>query len=301
MRVKTVSNGGWAKSSWDPCPLLALGHGGASLIDKTMRTVQAIFMIAGPTASEMRRFCRSVRGCLADNGVESDIADVPDVIDEFLATNFDAEYVASQIEGKSQRLFEHAIRSPPWNHDWDLIVRGAVNTFLPWFGEWQQHARAMCKFLRVTSWRQSLQRLGSGVLTPAETESLNHFSASFADWRWETLSKVLEEMTGAMVACQKAWDPQKFNFKESDMKALLNKCFTDPGVVRQTAVLKAWLDKVDYIWHWGRGCRCCQHEPGLKRPPKCPQGVKGCRLEDMALKLTTFFEDWAASARDVLE
>jgi hypothetical protein len=74
---------GGQRGEWEDLPMSTLGAGCCSTGDKCVALVHSAFCVAGPSASDIRRFFGEVRWTLTDAGAEQGICDYPDVVDMY--------------------------------------------------------------------------------------------------------------------------------------------------------------------------------------------------------------------------
>jgi hypothetical protein len=122
------------RSPWVRLPLMTLGAGCASALDKSAAMAHAVFLQSGPSMEEMRRYCSSVRAIVTDSGPELLIADAPDLLQPYLDSEAGRRDVAEFPEARGTFMFPRALRIPGVSHLVDGVVKTlALHGSMPFF------------------------------------------------------------------------------------------------------------------------------------------------------------------------
>ena len=182
-----------------PGSTLAYGH--ADTISKGVALVWALWLVAGPSADDVRWFCSLVRSLTTDGGVELHLLEIPDMIDA----------VIERIGGRpidelrpfvhqDRRMFPKAMRLLGWSHQKGNIIKKVAGQFRKW-PKFLGHMRVCCKTLRNETYRTHIRRNARELLpTP---NSLRYFTAGFAKWRYETVPVVLTQLGENRSICER--------------------------------------------------------------------------------------------------
>ena len=130
-------------------PILSLGFGYASRIDKTAALCHGIWLQSGPSLLQMQHFCASVYVLLSDQGTEESIANSKDCLEAFLGSK-----PLEQCD-TSQWLFPNALPCLDVNHLFDWVLRYTCDS-LPFFSEFQDLSKALAKMLTTSSYSEAL-------------------------------------------------------------------------------------------------------------------------------------------------
>jgi hypothetical protein len=108
-----VYDGDTSGASWEYLPRSSIGHGFASVADKSYSLTHACFLVAGPGAFEMERWFRLVRWCSADSGAELPVVNSQNSIGPILACLRTGEAPPELVPPSF--LMELARRGRGWN------------------------------------------------------------------------------------------------------------------------------------------------------------------------------------------
>jgi hypothetical protein len=300
-REEKVTDGDISASIKIKHPIQTCGHAHCGVIDKLMRLVHSIFLLAGPTMAGMYKYADSVTLCIADYGSEGNLVDERDAIPLYFKRMEDPNFIDVSILAGTF-MFKYAIGSLPINHIMEWVLLQTLQV-LPWYPAWAALTKLVCRFLKSRGYRQvlvaELKKRGLHV----EAKDLSHFSASFANWRWSTLVKVLRELTRVSVALDAVWNPNLFRFKEAEMR----------GVHNAIASREYWtkVDMVDDLvrdWNalrgWMKACPCCGDaslDASIRHGTYvCPNNAKSMRATELKGKLHETYAQWIRKSVELL-
>ena len=178
-------------------PLVSLGLGHFSAVDKSMAFLHAISLEQGLSKRLIQDYCDQVRIQLPDSGAEHIITDVVDVIDCFLDGDLSPARLA-KLSGTY--LFPKSLWVPETNHVWDLILRTSLKGIL-WFEDWFDNMNHLVNWLRNHSYFQQLQFNVPGE-RPELRACLKKPPTSIFKLRWGTLSAAVAEVVAMKDAVQ---------------------------------------------------------------------------------------------------
>ena len=129
-------------------PICGLGQGRTTPPDKVSCLVHQIWLDYGPSASDVRKACRSVRQCLSDMGAEFGVCDYPDVVDEVLA-GIAAGCPAAAVPCKSgSSLLPLALERTGTLPIIDGVLQRLACGF-QWWPLWNSRAKLIMQFMRA--------------------------------------------------------------------------------------------------------------------------------------------------------
>ena len=130
-------------------PTVSLAHGHMTAPDKMMGLLHAVWLERGPTAFQMREWCRSVRAIPTDMGTETSIANAKDALAAFLEQDVPGD--------ESGFTFLLGVRISGWNHMLDNSIKYVCSSGLPWFTDWLLTLRKLGTFLTLKGYRDVLE------------------------------------------------------------------------------------------------------------------------------------------------
>ena len=246
----------------------ALGHGHAAVQDKVMALLSSAWLLAGPAVEGLAHFCSSVRSLTTDFGVEKGICDFRNALPAF------AGHMGLECPGwvaKQAWTFPNAIQIPGWNHIFSNLVKDTMASLAVW-PSILERLRGICFFFRNADYRYSWQRqLQAKNIQGIDIGVLDHFTASFAKWRWETLHLVLTKV------CQLAplrvhFDASLYrNTKDAAGLKTVEESFNDPQFWAWTRVMQSVVQLVEQARLWGCLCSCHEAELLQGKAIDCPR------------------------------
>jgi hypothetical protein len=186
-----------------------LAQGCAGIIDKGMNYQHQTWCDYGSSPAHHAQANEDVRLGLSDMGVEFYILDCKDIVASFYKAFHNLQLTVDDID-TSSFTFKYGMRCAGTMHivDW-LLVSGLEA--MPFWTSWMKHAQALSAFLRNTGYRKAmLKALADLAATSGDRSfsldiriaipSLASFSATLADWRWDTAYAVSMELAAVQFA-----------------------------------------------------------------------------------------------------
>ena len=173
-----------------------------SLAHKVYSFLHVLFLECGPDIGLLRWRLSRIRGWCTDWGVESQVANTPDLLPDFLVAIGCRLMVA-----KETHLFPRAVWMPGWHHHWDNIVKHALSA-LPWWAMWLKELKTVVKFMRVESYRTELASQAKRGGFDARFTNLT--PPNFAEWRWSTLFLTCAWLVPNIPVLNKIWSISLF-------------------------------------------------------------------------------------------
>eukprot|EP00959_Pyramimonas_sp_CCMP1952_P471917 9499194-Pyramimonas_sp.AAC.1 len=256
-------------------PSTVLGHGYTSTVDKMMALCWTIWLVCGPSVKELERFCSDIRSFTADFGVESGLADVANVLDDF------AHGIKQQCSPQWQLhdyIFPNCVFIVDWDHLFDAILRNSLNDYPKWPSILDK-LRALCNFFGNNDYRLTcrLHARRSGTLDYDKV--LDRWSASFAKWRYRTVRTVVEQVVKLRRFCQEMFQTQIMgDVKDQSTLQTVGDICNDVFFWKWVSAFRQLACKFDNLRSWGSGCAC--HAEELKRGRRVICGKLGRRLHE---------------------
>lgn len=210
-------------------PGTSLGHGFTAAIDKVMAFLWSLWLVVGPSIATMESFLEDVRSFTTDFGIESLMADFPNVLSSFAAR---VHQRVSRRFGAYKKLFPFCVYLPDWNHTCMNMVKRVLNELERWPKILAQ-LRILCQFFRVWEYRSCMRSalLQAGHILVAA--SLENFTAHLAHWRYETVNLVFCALHKLRHFCEHLFDRQILgNVEDKTLVAKAEEACRDPSLWR---------------------------------------------------------------------
>ena len=274
MVAQIVFKNGAAEELILPGTSLAYGH--TDSMAKSMALVWAIWLVAGPDAASMRRFCNHVISFTTDFGVEMHTLQVPDVADALVAwiTGTPLNRLRPLIK-HDVRQFPKALRMAGWSHTLGGVMK-AVATKMDVWPQRLDCMRHLCKHFRNGTYRAHTSRK---LRQPANLRRLlKGFTATFAKWRFETVTDVMTQLLPLCELCEDFMTEALWAHAQDqeEIKSFIVAC-KDVALWRWMAVnLPEIFEPLEDVRRWGMICECEEHVEERKRTHgrkfiKCPR------------------------------
>ena len=261
-------------------PGTTLAYGLADTVSKAVALLWAIFLIAGPTPQALRTFCGLVSSLTTDFGVEMHLLEMPDIIDAFI------EWVAGSplvrlrpLVNQDTRLFHRALRMAGWSHTLGGIMKEVANSMREWPHMLGQ-MRILCQHFRNKTYREHIYRRLRDIYVGALSlySLTEHFNASFAKWRYETVPHVQSQLLPRRELCQRFLDFALFAQAQDKegIKAWMRACRDEEFWQWTAATYPHLFAPLEQARHWGMVCECPDHVAERvrthgKKLIKCPR------------------------------
>ena len=228
--------------------------------------------MGGPTADDLAWICSKVTSFTTDFGVETHLLEMPDISAALVAwAGARPLHSVRHVINQDKRQFWKAMRIAGWSHTMGNIMKATAESFPQW-PQFLGIMRALCKFFRNRSYRQSIRRRLRRELSQEDYDALAEFTVGFAKWRYE----VLRQLKGLRVVCQVHLLAELFAKAQDqeEISAVILSC--------RDSVFWRWaascLDKVfsseEKFRRWGMVCDCPEHvreRLSGKKFIKCPR------------------------------
>ena len=127
---------------------------------------------------------------VTDGGIESLLADCANVLPAFaqsLGLKCSASFAAQPY------LLPYTVYLPDWNHNSMNCVKRVLTNCDEWPGRLEK-IRSLCHIYNNHEYRSCMQQSVMAVMDFPEGQRLEHFCASFAHWRYETVYTVFRAL-----------------------------------------------------------------------------------------------------------
>jgi hypothetical protein len=262
-------------------PGASLGYGHTDSVNKTAVCLMSLWLLFGPDIAMMRRVTRTVRCVTTDFGVEVKTVDAPDILDAWFARQCGATPDTCRgLVDSTKRLFPLSLRIYGWSHCFGNLMKYIAKSHPKW-PEILDSSRGLCSFFKVQQWRDHLvdMNFGKGI----DLAPLQHWTASFAKWRYETISEVFRQINLYADICGRGVRPEMFNnFQDRALLAsVLKTCKDDCLFLFYSCSYEYMFAPLERARRWGMVCQCPDHvrmrkEEGVKHI-SCPQNGRNLR------------------------
>ena len=170
-------------------PAISISMAMFGLLGKAVTLLWQMWLMFGPSYSQMRAALLRVKALVVDFGTESGLPELRDILPaffKFIKAPLPANYAIQQF------LFPRAVLQPGMRHSVDRLIRKPL-LGLPWFPSFLDGIKAIVSFVRDrrTDINASLRKAGHGALA----DLLDTIRLSpFAKWRWGTLASCASEV-----------------------------------------------------------------------------------------------------------
>jgi len=268
-------------------PLVTLGVGKLSLLDKIMAFLWTVFLIAGPTAEGVRKYCSEVYSVTTDFGVESLMCDFADVVAQFMQGH---THIGAGLGLAKEALFPSALRIPGMNHIIDNVLSDCLSA-CKFFPSWLRQLKKVMQFLHVSSNRDVLKERAKQVM-PHSVALMEHWSENFAKWRWGTLVLCLAALLKTEEVLRASYMPEDFpNPKtEREDRKEAGDAIRCPRFWRFCQFIYKVTKPTESLRSWCTGCSC--HEEQLREGKSVSCWYKSRRILDLSPRLEDAYEFW---------
>ena len=245
-------------------PGSTLAYGYQDTISKGVALIWALWLMAGPSADDIRWVCSLVSSLTTDGGVELHLLEVPDIVDAMVAWIAGSPLAEVRpLVHQDRRVFSKAMRFAGWSHQKGNQIKRSASRFSKW-PRFLGHMRALCKTFRNKTYRQHIRRHAKDILP--SPSSLKSFTAGFAKWRYETVPVVLTQLTELRRLCE-LLDPKLFKDAQDkeEMKRFFEACRDNAFWQWAEVSNREIFLPLEKSRRWGMVCECPEHVAERKR------------------------------------
>ena len=240
-------------------PGASLCYGAFGAIAKTMALVWAVFLVAGPSEAGMAYFFEKVGSITTDGGTEIHIIESPNLLRAFLMWVSGASLLAcAGLVDANARLLPNAMRISGWSHAWSHLMCDAAHVCPKWPVILDQ-LRCLVSFWRNITWRRWVQQALQG--TDIDPRIFEHFRATLAKWRYETICIVMRELLIFRRVCQEHISIELF--ANAQDKTFIQKVVLACKDADLWTFIAATCDRIfgfcEGHRRWGMTCTCPHH------------------------------------------
>ncbi len=272
-------------------PVCCMGYGFLEAQDIAQSVLHAALLEYGPTYEKVKRWCRSVRGVLTDDGTEKLIADAQCCLHALFGLPNETETF--------QFLFPFAMRLPGANHILDVCLRKVLEK-CEWYHQFEATLKTMSKVLSINTYTDVLKE--ACLLKGDETESkiFETSPTAFIKWRWGTLVNCLKDIMKRRAPLLNNFQADMFKGNNEMLEVLKQVCSLEGhSFWVRVFFVEAWLEPLEEFRSWCMGCQC--HEAELLLGKKVECCWKGKRLPELRKKVKEFSEKLVRRANSVLK
>jgi len=201
----------------------------------------------------------NIRGICTDFGTEVRTIELPDILRALLAWMDGRELVECRtLVNYDRRLFYRALRMSGWSHTMGNLQKMLVSKDFRW-ERFLPKLRALCSFWHNVTWRKHVQKR-----LPADSglrPLLDHFTASLATWRYETVDDVFMALTQIRRICQDHVRMELFNNPQDRelVRAAVDACHDRELWTYIVTTGREISHPTEGARHWGMVCGCEEH------------------------------------------
>ena len=248
--------------SW-PLPIVSLGYGFTSLMDKVFAFLHMVYLLAGPRRETMQDFLKRVRLFISDWGTEAAMYRVPDFFPLFVAWANNQDCAEMQADPNS-RLMDECCFIPGWMHIWANLVKDYCYRFF-WFPSWLKCLKGVVKLLGKRMYKEAVKLWLVQQKQYEHVPAVSSFSASFAKWRWQTLDKCCKNVAkveGLRILWPKLCEDIFPSFSEDPeaLEAGGEGMENDIFWLRLKQTIRPGTSYCEVSRTWGAGCLCHEEE-----------------------------------------
>jgi hypothetical protein len=195
-------------------PVIALPREFLDAAGKTFALLWVVWLMVGPSPTEVLRFCERVRCIVSDMGTERLIARYPDVLPDMFELMFN---VKTTLEPR-RFLLPLCVSSPGWQHGWDIVLKRSLAS-LRFFPTFLDGLRSMVSFFRARMLVDLVCRHVAQTGFPAISEMVQNVTVpSIAEWRWGTLFQACGNIDKVLNTLRTYWNPDLFKNAQDPVK-----------------------------------------------------------------------------------
>ena len=294
-------------------PIAVLGHGRCSLADKVMAHIHQTWLDYGPSLLTTRAANADVRQVITDMGTEIGMCDYPDVTESALAPvrgrhrparpsdSLQLVVPGSRVGGTAGLLYPLALGVPGIQHILDAVIQDGLRVLECW-PTWQSSAKVVCQWMANQGHRIALQdMMRKRGCNQDLVNVMDKSVASFAHWRWKTLSTVTDDLARIEASLRNVLSYATVGdlaCKEEGLAANFLAIGRDPSFWATGRILGDLVRPVHRMASWLGGCPC--HEEQLRRGERVSCRWKGCRAPELPARIGQLVSELDAIRQQVL-
>ena len=277
-------------------PGATLAHGYQAAFDKAMLMVWMLWLVAGPDIKLIEYLCERVRCFTTDGGVESHIPDMWNALPAFarsLGTACSVTFMAFEY------MFPYAVVILDWSHLMDTILAGTFADLACWPNTLRK-LKLAAAFFKVEENRNVIRFHLRSSFGNEYDELMKSFTASFAHWRFETISTSVSQTVRYRFLCEELFDETWFKNLRKESQATLD------GIVELCADTEFWKSItaferftafMEHLRQWGTGCDCHAVQRRLGQLVDCNRASRN--LQFAAAKRRDSLEELLTLAKSI--
>jgi hypothetical protein len=260
-------------------PGVVLHFGGTRLIDKAFAFLWSLHLMVGVEFDILDWIRSKIRSITTDQGTESRLAYVPDILRAFLRRRCGLPF--SLLQGMIDpfsRLLPYALPISGWGHLFGNLMHFAAKCFSRWPAI-LKNVRSLCRFFRnETNRKHIIDTLRDEF--PEVVQLLKSFNVKIAKWRYETLYKVFGKLASLRILCERYLIHVDVMFKSSQETELISEvrvaCRWGDLWVFMVVFSFRVLDPLEHARRWGLVCVCCSQarRDGGPKQSKCQRSSR---------------------------
>ena len=200
----------------------------------------------------------------------------------------------------SKRLMPNCVRIAGWSHTFGGIMKSVANSLANW-EEVIAQLRDLVSFFRNQTWRKHCVKCIGDRRANAD-KTLLSFNASFAKWRYETITVVLECLLHLRQICEEDLCLEWFTNPQD--RAFINRvvvaCKDKPLWRLLSATHRFIFKPLEQHRRWGMVCGCPEHIQQRREHRKVSCSKDGRRLGEAWPKVTDMITDFRNKKRTLV-
>jgi len=240
-------------------PGASLTYGHFDAVNKAIGLLWVCWLVSGPGQAAMEYFLRKVRCLCTDMGVEMHLLETKDCLQAFLAwVGGEPLMECAGLVRQDRRLFFMALRISGWSHSMGNLIKTVLNRTLCW-PEALDKIRLLVRFYGNATYRKHIQKMLRGK--PVDRSLLDHFDASLATWRYETVWSVFGQLL-KIRSISEDWVEILWFQSVQDRELLQGaiRAMKDKPLWRfMAASFREVADPTEHMRRWGMICNCPEH------------------------------------------
>ena len=275
-------------------PMVTLGAGRASLLDKVASHLHQTHCDYGPSVSHVAASCCDVRQVMSDMGTEFGICNFGNAIGQVLGerwewTDSSPPWTVPEAQARDRLkfLYPFALQTPGLLHIVDWVIRSTVEV-LPWWAVWQLECKRLLQFCHGVAHRDRLRVILKELGPPeAAAASLEVGTGRFAEWRWKTLARAVKDLARieeAMRFLARSIDfTSRLASRDAKGMGQLQATCGSPLFWDRGRTISALVEPLMQFMGRLQGCECHEQQVLSGQALSCP--FKGCRARKLSWRL----------------
>ena len=245
-------------------PGSTLPYGLVDAVSKSIAVLHGLWCIAGPRHDVLAYVLSKVMSVTTDFGTEIRTVEMKDCSLAYVKAMQGCRMDSLlPFVNEAQRWLPFAIRISGWSHTMGNIAKQVAESCPLWENFILRKLQAMVSFYKIGSWRNFIRMaLELDPKPDFDSAKLKSFTASFAHWRYETITDVMGQLLVFRTLSQR-YMMQEW-FANAQDRALIRDAFdafSDDRLWRFVQASHSHVfSHIERARHWGMVCKCHAQE-----------------------------------------